>query len=71
MPAKTPRQRLAYIEGKVEEMLKRKGVWDISLSPLKSANMTVEERLSRIEDILKEYFNIPKLEEVRRQWRQK
>jgi len=69
MPTKTPKERVAYLEGKVEEMLKRKGVWDISLSPVKSANMTAEERLSRIEDLLKEHFNIPKLEEVRRQWR--
>jgi polynucleotide 5'-kinase involved in rRNA processing len=60
----TLEERIAYLEGKVEERLKRKGVWNISLSPLKTGNMSVEERLSRLEDILKEYFHVPKLVEL-------
>jgi hypothetical protein len=61
---RTIEERVAYLEGKVEERLKRRGVWNISLSPLKTENMTVEDRLSRLEDILKEYFRVPKLVEL-------
>lgn len=61
---RTLKERIAYLEGKVEERLKRRGVWNISLGPLKAENMSVEERLSRLEDILKEYFHVPKLVEL-------